>query len=385
MKIIRTSFASLTIRPTFFILAFLFSIFVGASISATFLIMGVLFFVFFAHELGHVVVACLMGRPTETVIGGAGGKTEVYGPLLKLWQRLSIHLAGIAATYFLMVGTRVWLFDAESLSPTLRESLFLLYSLSVGWFWFNLLPLYPFDGGEIAIDIGRSLFGRLGERIVACLSIVLSFLLTLALIGLGAFVGVILCLYCLMQSYSLFRHPLLSRSGTLSDDALVLHDLRQRWLAGDQEDVIGQLERLINESNEKDIRQEAMECCSGYLLATDRPREAYDLLKGAKDALTLSSLEHLQLAAYRTSHWLEGLEAGREAFRECHSLSVATLCSMLAARLGVADESSQWLRTCQSLGLEKLDPVIDSSDFDPVRSSPEFQELVALSSQTIKT
>jgi Zn-dependent protease len=373
MKLLRTSSVSLSVRPSFFVLAFLFSIFVGADMGATFLIMGMLFLVFFAHEVGHVVVASLMGRPSETVIGGAGGKTEVFGPLLTFWQRTVILLGGLLATYFVMVGARVWLFDAEALHSTLRESLYLLYGLSIGWFWFNLLPLYPFDGGEMALDIGRSLLGRSGERAVAILSMLLALFLTLYLIAANAFIGVILCFYCLTQSFTLFRHPKISHTGDLSEDEVHLHELRQRWLVGDQDDVIAKMDNLAKTSSEKEVRQEAVECASGYLLAIDRPREAYELLKGAQDALIQPALEHLQLAAYRTSHWLEGLEAGREAFRECHCLPVATLCAMLAARLGRAEEAVSWLQTSKALGLDAIATIVEASDFDPIRSSPEFQ------------
>jgi Zn-dependent protease len=373
MKILRTSSVSLSVRPSFFILSFLFSIFVGASISTAFLIVGILFLVFFIHELGHVAVSWMLGRPCETVIGGAGGKTEVFGPLLKFWQRTAILLGGVLATYFVMAGARVWLFDEEALSTTLRESLYLLYSLSVGWFWFNLLPLYPFDGGEIALDIGRSLFGRFGERAVAILSMLIALFLTLYLLAAGAFVGVILCFYCLTQSFTLFRHPSVSRVGDLSEDAVHLHELRQRWLVGEQDDIIAQMQKLAHKSDEKEVRQEAVECCSGYLLATERPREAYDMLLEAQDSLMQPALEHLQLAAYRTSHWFEGLEAGREAFRECHSLPVATLCAMLAARMGLAEESVSWLQTSKMLGLDTIANIVGSVDFDSIRANAEFQ------------
>lgn len=376
MKIIRSSAVSLSIRPSFFILSFLFSIFVGAGIGATFLIMGILFLVFFIHEAGHVVVARLMGRPSETIIGGSGGKTEVYGPLLSFWKRTAISAGGILATYFMMKAAKMWLFDADTLSSTLRESLFLLYSLSVGWFWFNLIPLYPFDGGEIAADIGRTLFGRFGERLIAIFSILLALALTLYLIAVGAFIGVILCVFCLMQSFTLLRHPAHFRVQDLSKDALLLHELQQRWLLGGQDDIIAQVKKLALESNEKEVRLQAVECCSGYLLATDCPKEAFDLLQSAKDPLTEEALEHLQLASYRTSHWIEGLEAGREAFRECHSLSAATLCALLAARLGCAEEAIAWLRTAKELGLEDIAAIAAQSDFDRIRASKEFQEAV---------
>lgn len=367
MKLLRTSSLSIRVQPSFFILAFLFALFIGVDFSVSFLIMGIVFLVFFFHELGHIIVARLLGRPCETVISGAGGRTEVFGPRMAFWRRAIVLVGGVLSTYFVIVGSRMWLFDAEALSPIVREGVYLLYSLSVGWFWFNLLPLYPFDGGELALDIGRSLFGRRGEQLAAIVSILTALLLAVYLSFIGVFVIVILCLYCMTQSFAVIRHPPRILSDDLSEDALRLHELRQQWLAGEQDAVIAQMERLAEESGEKEVRQAAVECCSGYLLATDQPRAAYDMLIRAKDPLTQPALEHLQLASYKTSHWLEGLEAGREAFRECHSLPVATMCAMLAARLQLADEAIAWLQAADRLGLHSLSSLIASSDFDSIR------------------
>ncbi len=381
MRIVRTSSISLHVRPSFVILSFLLAIFIGAKISISLLMMGVLFLVFFLHELGHVVIARFLGRPCEVTIGGAGGSTEVFGPRMKFWQRIAVLCGGPAATYLVIAGTKIWLFDAELLPTTLRETLYTLYTLSVGWFWLNILPLYPFDGGVMALDTGKSLFGRFGEKSALIISILTSLLLTIHFLVGQIMIGVFACIYCLMQSFSRLRHPSISENSDLSEETLLLHKLRQRWHNGEQDQVIEQLKKMTEESQEKEIRQEALDCCSGYLLSMEQSREAYDLLNSAQDPLTPSSLEHFTLAAYRTSHWHEGLEAGREAFRGYPSLPVATLCAMLAARAEMADEAVHWLQTAISLGLQKVSEVISSDDFDLIRSTTAFKKFVAEASR----
>lgn len=376
MKLFRTSSLSLNVRPSFFILSFLLAIFLGATVTATFLIMGLLFLVFFFHELGHVLVARLLGRPCDTVIGWAGGKTEVYGPVLKFWKRIAIQVGGIVATYLMLMASGVWIFDDEMDSTPVHKWVALFYILNVGWFWFNVLPLYPFDGGEIILDIGGSLFGRLGQKAAAVVSMAASAFFAVYLLAEGVLIGVLFGFYCLMQSFLLFRHPALSFRGELSEEALRVHELRQRWVAGEQEQVLEQMQKIANESTEKEVRQEAVECASSYLLASDRPRETYELLSHAKDPLIQPALEHLQLAAYKTSHWQEGLAAGREAFRETQSIPVATMCALLAARLGLAEEACGWLLAARRLGLEDLATIIAADDFDSIRETPEFQKLI---------
>jgi hypothetical protein len=379
MRLVRTSSICLHIRPSFVILAFLFAIFARATMPISLLMMGVLFLVFFLHELGHVIVARLLGRPCDVIIGGAGGRTDVLGPPLRFWQRTAVRVGGLVATYLVIVGTRMWLFDEEMLPATLRECVYTLYTFSLGWFWFNLLPLCPFDGGQLCLDIGGSLFGRIGERVAAVVCMLAAFLFALCLLGNNLFLGVLVSLYCMAKAFSVFRHPTMVHGSDQSEEALLLQELRQRWHNGEQGRVIEELKQLARTAKQKEIRQEAVGCASEYLLVLEQPREAYELLTAAKDPLLSSSLEHLALAAYQTSHWSEGLFAGREAFRQYPSPSVATLCAMLAAREEKAAEAIHWLQTALSLGVTSMASIIEAEDFDSIRSSDAFHHFLATS------
>lgn len=377
MKILRTASIAIHVRASFVVLALLYALASEAGVALSLIFLAALFVTFLFHEFGHIVVARLLRRPTETTIGGAGGHTIVFGPMLKTWQRVLVLLAGILASY-LVTEASAWILQ-RGLWPhaVVHETLFSIYTFSAVWFWCNLIPLYPFDGGEIAVVIGGALFGRIGRILAALLNMGTGLCLAAYCLWAGAFPGVIIALYSLIETFFLVRSPQGLHGGVLSDDAQKLHELQQRWLSGEQEQVITELRLLAEKSRESDIRKSALDSLSEYLLELDRFRDAYDLLSGAKDALQLASLEHLALAGYKTSHWAEALEAGREAFRQCPSLSTASLCAALCARLSLDEEAVNWLRAAQSMGFRNIAEFVSSADFDPIRSSTALQQFLA--------
>jgi hypothetical protein len=376
MKILRTASMAIHVRASFVVLALLYALASEAGVLLSLIFLAALFVTFLVHEFGHIIVARLLRRPTETTIGGAGGRTVIFGPVLKTWQRVLVLFSGILASYLLTEGT-AWLLQ-KGLWPhaVVHETLFSIYTFSAVWFWCNLIPLYPFDGGEIAVVVGGALFGRVGRILAAVLNMVVGVSLAIYCLSVGAFPAVIVALYSLTETFLLVRRPQGLHGGVLSDDAQKLHDLQQRWLSGEQEQVVAELRQLSEKSEESDVRKSALDSCSEYLLELDRFREAYDLLINAQDTLQLASLEHLALSGYKTSHWAEALEAGREAFRLCPSLSTASLCAVLSARLSLDEESVGWLRAAQSMGFRNIAEFVSTTDFDSIRSSTALQQFL---------
>jgi hypothetical protein len=241
-----------------------------------------------------------------------------------------------------------------------------------------VIPLYPFDGGRLVVDLAGMIFGRFGEKAAACLSIIVALLVTLYVLHIGTYLGLFFMLYAIGQSYTLFKRPAYC-AGTsgVTEDEMTLHDLQDRWLKGEQKEVVAQLRVLALSSKEREVRQQAIEWCAEYLLLLEQAREAYELLINAKDPLMPLALEHLSLAAYRTSHFFEGLEACRAVFTARQTLSVSVLAAMLSARCGFEEEAIEWLIAAKGLGLQNIEGVVTSADFDPIRAGTEFQSFIA--------
>jgi stage IV sporulation protein FB len=114
----------------------------------------VLFVSILAHELGHAVAARAMGVPVGTIsLHALGGQVETGRSTPA--RSLGVSLAGPAAG--LSLGLVVL-----SLGPILPSDAFTehvvadLLWVNLGWSVFNLLPLYPLDGGN-AMRSGLSL------------------------------------------------------------------------------------------------------------------------------------------------------------------------------------------------------------------------------------
>jgi len=64
----------------------------------------------------------------------------------------------------------------------LAHGAWLLGMVSAFWGLLNLLPLWPLDGGRIAVELGTALLGRRGQTLALLLSLVVSIWLTLSVI-----------------------------------------------------------------------------------------------------------------------------------------------------------------------------------------------------------
>lgn len=117
---------------------------------AAFLIVAAIVFVSIIwHELGHALARKRFGESySEIVLHGFGGYCSGPGHFTR-FESVIISAAGPAAS--LALGLTVWL-----ISTTVPGSQWLLSVavatllwVNIGWAIFNLLPLYPLDGGQI--------------------------------------------------------------------------------------------------------------------------------------------------------------------------------------------------------------------------------------------
>lgn len=103
------------------------------------------------HELGHALVTSAFGwQPSITLYYGGGYATTVRH---STWKDIAVSAAGPAAglTLFgIAFGAIVILGVAETdVHPLLDEALFFLVVINLIWSIFNLIPIYPMDGGQI--------------------------------------------------------------------------------------------------------------------------------------------------------------------------------------------------------------------------------------------
>ncbi|MAS94364.1 MAG: hypothetical protein CMO55_14290 [Verrucomicrobiales bacterium] len=109
----------------------------------------VLFLSIVLHELGHAFARRKFGAShSEITLYGLGGYCAGPGRFTK-WQSIGISAAGPAANVILVgVGLLLGLSPGME-NPMVRSFVFDLIMVNGFLFVFNVLPIYPLDGGQI--------------------------------------------------------------------------------------------------------------------------------------------------------------------------------------------------------------------------------------------
>jgi Zn-dependent protease len=168
-----------------FMVIFVF-LFVGQNMSLDqiLLVLIALVLTVLLHELGHALVAMAVGMYGVSItITGLGGLCSYTGDRHPK-QELVISMAGPATN--LLVAWITWLFLKNGMpaDDTLHflVSFFFMWNLWLGIF--NSLPIFPLDGGQMALSISR-MVGR--EHTAKRFTLGLSFVT--AIVALGVYMA----------------------------------------------------------------------------------------------------------------------------------------------------------------------------------------------------
>jgi Zn-dependent protease len=117
---------------------------------------GVVFVSILVHELGHAVAFRRFGADSHIVLWIFGGLAVPYSGVNGRWRRIVVSLAGPVAG-FLLCGL-VW-GSARLTDWPLKGGIpvlllyFFLFSVNLYWGIFNLLPVFPLDGGQVSREL----------------------------------------------------------------------------------------------------------------------------------------------------------------------------------------------------------------------------------------
>lgn len=145
-----------------------------------------LFAIVLLHEFGHAL-ACrsVGGEATHILLWPLGGIAHVrppQRPAAVLWSIAAGPLVNFVLAPFAFVA---WLALPAEAFPDLSNVLLALVAINVALFAFNVLPIYPLDGGQILRALLWFVIGRERSLVVAA-----SLGLVVSIIGgIAAFVG----------------------------------------------------------------------------------------------------------------------------------------------------------------------------------------------------
>jgi stage IV sporulation protein FB len=152
MKILTIRGTDIHIIPSFLILMGLFVIIfmeAGSAWHVALLWVPTIFVSVLFHEGGHAAAYGALGMgPSQIVLGGFGGYT-INRASRKVWQDVVVSLAGplfsfLLAALFLLFRQTAF----AGTDPMLSQWIPLMILANIVWGIFNLLPIFPMDGGQ---------------------------------------------------------------------------------------------------------------------------------------------------------------------------------------------------------------------------------------------
>lgn len=148
------------------------------------------FFCIVVHELGHAFLARRYGASAHIVLYSFGGLAISHPQSRYMWERVAISFAGPAAG-FLFAGLTMaiiaatgrevqfdwyWIPFRWKTLPDENLNLLVLDMTFINCYWglFNLLPIYPLDGGQIARNLFTHYDWRDGLRKSQIVSVIVA-------------------------------------------------------------------------------------------------------------------------------------------------------------------------------------------------------------------
>jgi Zn-dependent protease len=147
------------------------------------------------HELGHALAFRRFGVDSHIVLYAFGGLAVPWSHVNGRWRRIVVSLAGPFAG-FVLCGV---LWGSNQLSPWVPDrgafgakpdplwyAYIALVWVNLVWGIFNLLPVFPLDGGQVSQEVCGALWRRNGQRIALQISFVVACLI--AVYGVACFI-----------------------------------------------------------------------------------------------------------------------------------------------------------------------------------------------------
>jgi len=367
------------IHPFFWILVLLIGWVNSQTVLGTALWGVVIIVSVLVHEYGHALTAMAFGQRASIDLVAFGGATQRQGNKLKLWQEFIVVLNGpIAGLLLFAIAYQVkTLFGAQIHNPIWRFLLEITISANLFWTVLNLLPIHPLDGGRLLGIICEAVWGIKGIKIGLMISILIAVLISLLLfVSSDLFLGSIF----LMLAFESYRTWQSYRPIRDQDRDIALHGLLQQAETAIKVGQNGHAKELLMQVRESAragiIYDSATRYLAEILSREGQVQEAYALLLPLKKRLNADGLRPLHLLAYRCKEWKVGVEVGNLSYQVHPSYDTALLNAFCSGELGEAYAAVGWLRCALKDGLPNLNAVLMKSDFDPIRTSGPFQELI---------
>src|SRR5438105_4403978 len=138
---------------------------------------GCVFLSILLHEFGHLLAGRIFGADGYIVLYSFGGLAVGSNQVNERWQRIIVSLAGPGIQ--LLAFAALWAGLKYGFQGTIRNwprlalrAYGMLMNINLIWPLFNLLPVWPLDGGMVSREICEGASRREGTKVSLMISIV---------------------------------------------------------------------------------------------------------------------------------------------------------------------------------------------------------------------
>lgn len=352
---------------------------VNDKIIGTVLWVGIIVFSLLVHEYGHALTAFAFGQSAKIDLIGIGGVTQRQGKKLKLWQEFIIVLNGPLFSVTLAFAAFLLLSQAGKISSQTFYIYALRVIINVNIFWtiINLLPVQPLDGGRLLSIILESIFGLKGVKAALFLSIILASLIGILFFLVQFVLAGALFFLLAFESYRSWKSslPLTEEDQSLPIQQM-LQDAESDMRGGKGDDALLLLEKVRQASRAGVIYLTATQDMAHILYEKGRFKEAFELLYPLKNQINYDSLRLLHQLAFQSGQWKAAVELGNLSYQILPSYDTALLNALSYSLQGDVQPAVGWLECAIRDGMPNVRAILSKSEFDTIRHSQKFQDLL---------
>ena len=324
-----------------------------------------------AHEYGHALAMLAFGSGSDIELQGFGGVTSPRRRQdLATWKRCFITMAGCGTGLLISFAA----FQLERRSGIYLLSV--LWRVNLVWSFFNLLPMYPLDGGRLMETLFTAAFGPWGKKAALAASILAALAISLYFLLQGSRFNAMLTALFALSGYARMREAL--RRVAQDDDPALLSEYGvalELMRAGKIDQAIRILIALRRRAGAGVLYAKATEVLGMCFHAQGRRAAAYALLSGLGDRLSPEVRPVLQVLAYAMGRYEESAAQGRRNFLATNDPEAAFLLAQASVRLGDERGALRWLKTAVRHGLEAGAARLRGPEFEALRQTSAFSEI----------
>lgn len=365
----------ITIHFAFWITAGIIGFINSFSLTGTLLWIGIILVSILVHEFGHALTAKAFGQKPRIELIAFGGLTYPEGKQLKKWQEFIVVLNGP------IFGFGLFLLATALLQvPSLQEGitggvLKVMQMVNLFWTAFNLIPVFPLDGGQLLRITFEGIFGAKGFRYALIVGMCFGAAAAVTAIIIGYFIiGAFFFLFA-FQSFEIYRRA--KNMTEVDRDELVTKEVEEIEQLIEQKrykEAIPHLEDIIVRTKSGMTFQRSSELLAHIYSQEQNWPKAYELLLPIKEELSPPARVLLHKAAFEKKDFELVLALGGSCFQDLPQAEIALNNAIAAAALNQVEPAIGWLLSAQDRGLTNIKEVINNPAFDTIRDDPAFKE-----------